>query len=252
MCNSCEWIHKYRQGDALVEIDGQKLYPADVEALTKNAATSEDSARIAEAFIAQWTAEATRYAKAQRAVRDHQRIERMVEDYRRALYVQAYEQLLVEEEMPKYIVFDSIQAYYDAHSDQFVLTENLVQGLLIVVPVEAPALKDLRKWLQVIDTEQLEKIEKYAYQNASGYELFTDKWQTTHNILLRMPLEENNLAQKLRQSNLIELSDSVNTYFLCVTDKRLIGEVMPLEYAQPEIEQIILNKRKIEFINNIR
>ncbi len=251
-CTSCDWIQKYYQGDALVEVDGQKLYRADVDAITRGATTPQDSARLADAFIQQWTAEVSLYAKARRVVHDPENIERLVEDYRRALYVQAYEQYLVEQEMPKNVAYDSVQAYYEAHPDEFVVTENLVQGLLIVVPVEAPALKDLRQWLQTLDEEHLEKIEKYAHQNASGYELFTDKWQTTHNIILRMPLEQNNLAQQLRQHDLIEMADSVNNYFLRVTDKRLIGEPMPLEYATPEIEQIILNRRKIEFINNIR
>ncbi len=249
---SCEWLHQYRLGDALVEVDGQKLYQATVDEVTRNAPTPADSAKIADAFIAQWTAEVTLYAKAQRAVRDQQAIERLVENYRRTLYVQAYEQLLVERDMPKYVEADSIQAYYDAHPEAFVLEENLIRGLLIVVPVQAPALKDLRKWLQTIDEEHLEKIEKYAYQNASGYELFTEQWQTLQNIILRMPLEQNNLTQQLRQRDIIEMSDSINTYFLRITDKRLVGEPMPIEYAQSEIEQIILNKRKIEFINNIR
>lgn len=249
---SCEWLRKYRQGDALVEVDGQKLYQATVDEITRNALTPADSTQIADAFIAQWMAEATLYAKAQRAVHDHQAIEQLVENYRRTLYVQAYEQLLVEREMPKHVEMDSIQAYYDTHSEAFVLEENLIRGLLIVVPVQAPSLKDLRKWLQTIDEVHLEKIEKYAYQNASGYELFTEQWQTLQNIILRMPLEQNNLAQQLRQRDIIEMSDSINTYFLRVTDKRLVGEPMPLEYAKPEIEQIILNQRKIEFINNIR
>ncbi len=63
-CTSCDWIQKYYQGDALVEVDGQKLYRADVDAITRGATTPQDSARLADAFIQQWTAEVSLYAKA--------------------------------------------------------------------------------------------------------------------------------------------------------------------------------------------
>ncbi len=269
--SSCTWIkqqlHQHRHGDVLVDINGQLLYRTDIDDLTRGITSPEDSARIADTYIAQWKAEATRYAKARRVIRDNKQIETLAENYRRALYVHAYEEWLVENEMPKNVHPDSIQAYYDTHTTDFILTDNLVQGMLLVVPKNAPRLERLRKLLsdvklnptkqkdnetEQLDAEVLEKIEKYAYQNASGYELFTDQWHTTQNIILRMPMEENNLGTQLRQKNIIEMSDSVNTYFLRVTDKRLIGEPMPLEYAQPEIEQIILNQRKIEFIKNIR
>ncbi len=269
--SSCTWVkqqlHQHQHGDVLVDIDGQLLYRTNIDELTRGITNPEDSARIADTYIAQWTTEATRYAKARRVIRDNKQIEALAENYRRALYVQAYEEWLVENEMPKHIHPDSIQAYYDAHITDFILDDNLVQGMFLVVPKNAPRLERLRKLLsdvkvkptkqkanetEELDADVLEKIEKYAYQNASGYELFTDQWHTTQNIILRMPMQQNTLTRQLQQTNIIEMSDSVNTYFLRVTDKRLIGEPMPLEYAQPQIEQIILNKRKIEFINNIR
>ncbi len=255
---SCEWLHKFHKGNALVEIDGQSLYQAEVDEVTRGAATPEDSARLADAYIAQWKADAELYAKARNAVGNDKQIEALVKNYERALYLHAYKEWLVENEMPKHVNPDSIQAYYLSHAEQFVLQENLIQGVLLVVPNDAPRKTQLKKDLTNLqlaseqNAELLEKIEKYAYQNASGYELFTDQWQTMQNIILRMPMERNNLSQLLRQNTLIEMNDSVNTYYLRVTDKRLIGEPMPLEYAQKEIEQIILNQRKIEFINNIR
>ncbi len=256
--SSCQFIHKRQQGDVVAEVNGQTLRQADIMAITAGSTSSADSAQRAEAYIQQWKKAIVLYDKAKQTVGKDERIEQMVADYQRALYLHAYEAWLVENEMPKHVHPDSIQAYYIAHPERFVLSENLVRGVLLVIPKGAPQMKKLRQTLEHLQLDSLgtspdlEKIEKYAYQNASGYELFTDQWHTTQNISVRMPLEENTLGKQLRQKALIELSDSVNTYFLRVTDKRLIGEPMPLEYATPEIEQIILNKRKIEFINNIR
>ena len=50
----------------------------------------------------------------------------------------------------------------------------------------------------------------------------------------------------------IEKSDSVKTYLLQVTDKHLRGEQMPIEYARPEIEKIVLSTRQVEFLQKER
>ncbi len=245
---SCTLVEKHHKGNAVVEVRGQALYRDDIKHITVHASSPEDSAQMVEEYVRQWATDVLVYDQAKRKVHESKHIEEMVENYRRALYVHAYEQQLVAEEMPKHVVEDSIQAFYAARHEHFILKESIVKGLLLVIPNDAPDMKKLRKWLGTLDAENLEKIEKYAYQNASGYELFVDRWQSTQNILLRMPLENNNLTRLLRTEPQIEIADSVNTYFLRVTDKRLKGEEMPIEYAREEIQEILLRQRQIEFL----
>ena len=100
--------------------------------------------------------------------------------------------------------------------------------------------------------EKLDEIEKYAYQNASGYELFTDKWLTTTDLLTHMPVERAEIEAQLKNKNQVEVTDSLKTYLIQVTEKHLRGERMPLEYARPEIEKIVLNERQVDFLNKER
>jgi hypothetical protein len=44
------------------------------------------------------------------------------------------------------------------------------------------------------------------------------------------------------------LEDSLSTYILQVTDKRLSGDYMPLDYARSEIEKVLLNQRRHDFL----
>ena len=100
--------------------------------------------------------------------------------------------------------------------------------------------------------EELDAIEKYAYQNASGYELFLDKWLTTTDLLAQIPVERADLESKLKAQNQIVVTDSLKTYLLQVTQKYLRGDQMPLEYARPQIEKIVLNTRQVDFLNKER
>lgn len=246
----CQFLEKHQQRDTVAEVAGQRLTASELQQITGKASTPEDSARYAEAYIRQWAEEILVYEKAKDQA--DAEVERLVEDYRRSLYVHAYEQRLVQQRMNKTIEDSVVNNYYESHRDQFILGESLLKGILLIVPNGAPKLDKLKKQLAEPDEENIEHIEKYAYQYATGYELFTRKWMPATHIVLRLPLETNNLVQQLKKSDLIEVQDSLSTYLLQVTDKCLPGEVMPIEYARPEIEEILLAQRQSVFLREQR
>ncbi|MCM1034166.1 MAG: hypothetical protein NC038_00400 [Paludibacter sp.] len=246
--SGCEFIRQHQLGGAVVSVAEQSLYYADLKHLTANAVSPEDSARIADSYIQQWASDILLYHYAKQAAKDPKSLDALAEDYKRSLYIYEYEQQLVEQRMPKQISPESIQTFYATYPERFTLRENLIKGMFIVIPIAAPATDKLKVWMQTLNEDDLELIEKHAYQYANGYELFTDRWQTQHNIMLRIPAENDNFNQLLKTGNLIELRDSTNLYLLRITDKRLIGEPMPLEFATPEIEKILLNRRQVAFL----
>ena len=253
LTTGCQWFDKrHQQAGAAAEINGNYLYQATLDSLTLGL-SGEDSARVAQQYIGQWAKDILMYEHAK--ARTDKQIDAQVEAYRRALYVHAYEEHLVERRMPKAVPDSAIQQLYDQMPDRFLLNESLVKGAMVVVVSDAPNLQKLRKAMSELSNRNLDAmddIEKYAYRNASGYELFTDRWLTVSDLLPLMPIERSELENRLKQSTLIETSDSTRTYLLQVTDKCLRGERMPLEYARPEIEQIILSDRRVEFLQKER
>jgi hypothetical protein len=146
-----------------------------------------------------------------------------------------------------------VLAYYEANKHHFVLRETILRGVLLVVPNGAPSMDQLKRYIvEPQDEEHIEWVEKYAYQYASGYELFLDEWKTANQILLRMPFEEDNLQKQLKQQRQITMQDSLNSYILQVVDVYVKGEQMPIDYARKEIEKIILSQRQVDFIESER
>ena len=259
----CQALEKKQQVGAVAELNGQYLYRSTLDSWTLGL-NSEDSLRVVQLFIRQWAQDILLYDNS--TARTHQEIEQMVSEYRRTLYAQAYEDRLVERRMPKSIPDSAVQAIYDRMPDRFILDESIVKGVLLVVPNDAPNLSKVKQWLLKIGTERQERkerknskatnvlddIEKYVYQNASGYELFTDQWTTVTALTRQMPVERADLETKLKYGNRIEISDSTQTFILQVTEKHMRGEKMPVEYARPQIEKIILNARRVEFLRKER
>lgn len=246
MLVGCAAYEKKNQSGAAVVLNGHYIYRSTLDSLTLGL-SPEDSMRVAQQYISQWAKDVLVYDKAQ--AHKQQGIEMMVANYRRSLYVQAYEQSLIEKRMPKTIMDSTIVQIYQQMPDRFRLDESIMKGILVVVPNDAPNIDKLRKWLE---EQEMDNIEKYAYQNAQGYELFDDKWLTTSDMIRRIPIEHAELETRLKTNNRIEVADSLRTYILEVTEKCLKGEQMPLDYARPEIEQVVLSARQVEFLQKER
>lgn len=246
LLGSCTALEKQQKVGAAVEVNGQYLYRSTLDSLTVGL-SSEDSLRMVQQYISQWTKDILEYDKAK--ARTKSDLEKLVEEYRRALYVQAYEQQLIERHMPKAVPDSVVMQVYEQMPNRFLLDESIVKGILVVVPKDARDIAKLRGWMA---KEKLDEIEKYAYQNASGYELFADKWLTTTDLLAHIPAERAEMENMLKAKNQIEVTDSLKTYVLQVTEKHLRGEQMPMEYARPEIEKIVLYERQVDFLNKER
>lgn len=242
----CAAYEKKNQSGAAVEVNGQYLYRSTLDSLTLGL-NPEDSMRVAQQYISAWAKDILIYDNAKSHT--NSAIESQVEDYRRALYVHAYEEYLIERRMPKNVADSTVVQLYGQMPDRFKLDESIVKGILVVVPIDAPKADKLRGYMA---KQELDKIEKYAYQNASGYELFLDKWLTATELLMQIPVERAELETALKNKNQIEFADTVKTYLLQVTDKHLRGEQMPLEYARPQIEKIVLATRQVDFLQKER
>lgn len=286
--SSCDVLERKHQAGVAVEVNGRYLYQSTLDSLTLGL-SSEDSLRVTERYIRQWVQDRliVDNANAQR----NDAIENMVNAYRSSLYIQAYEQMLIEKRMPKEVADSTVEQLYQQVADRMLLKESIVKGILVVVANDAPMMSDLRRWLLMANGEKVEPakvkgekgkakdgkkwkvesrkkkeepaepqeegnvlddIEKYAYQYASGYELFTDEWKSASELQLLMPFERNEIDAMLRRSSQIELADTVNTYILQVMDKRLSGEQMPIDYARPQLEEYILSTRQSAFLKDER
>ena len=246
----CDRLDIKRLQGVVAECYGESLLATEIEALTLGL-SAEDSAQVAEQYVHQWAINLLM----KDVIRGNQNkeIERLVAEYRRSLYQHEWEQHLVARRMSQHVEDSVVLAYYEANKHHFVLRETILRGVLLVVPNGAPSMDQLKRYIvEPQDEEHIEWVEKYAYQYASGYELFLDEWKTANQILLRMPFEEDNLQKQLKQQRQITMQDSLNSYILQVVDVYVKGEQMPIDYARKEIEKIILSQRQVDFIESER
>ena len=245
----CSKIKSYRLGDAVARVGEKALYADEVSMATIDANSSEDSLRLAEEYIKKWATDIVLSEKARSESKNSKQIEALVEQYRRSLYINDWEQTVIEEDMNKQVSQEELQAYYDSHTDEFVLREPLLKGILLIVPQDAPDRRKLPQWLKDPTIENLEKIEKYAYQFASAYDLSLEQWISWYSLTSYIPTLD---KKKLQINQVIEKTDSANAYYFFVSDMLKEKDAMPLSFATPYIESAILQNRKQKYLEDRR
>ena len=123
--------------------------------------TKDDSLLFAEHYIRTWVEDLLLYEKAQNNIPDNEEIDRLVENYRKALIMHTYQEELIGQRLTKDIPEQEIAEYYEKNKELFKLDRPLVKGLFIKVPLTAPQLTNVRKWYKSEAQEAVEHLEKY-------------------------------------------------------------------------------------------
>ncbi len=242
---SCSLFEKKQAAGVVAELKGHQLTRIELDQIT-SAADKADSAAIAEQYIRQWAEDILLYDEAKD--RPSAEVEKLVEDYRRSLYIHEYEQRLVARYRPHHWQDSVVRTVYANNKNRLRLHQTIVKGVLVIVPQKTPKQEKVKKWLSTLTEDNIDKIDKYALQYATGYEFFADEWRSANQILMQIPTETDILNQHIAKRNQIIVEDSASVYILQLTDKRMSGDIMPMDYAKEQIEQILLNRWQVDFM----
>lgn len=245
---SCSKKAQETERTAILEVEGKFLYQDEIQQIIPPNINATDSAEIAQSFIRKWVTDVLMYENAKRNVTNKSEIEELVEGYRKSLTIHQYQQKMIEQRLPKEPSDEELQAFYTQYSEQLELKEDIIQGLLLIVPAKAPKMESVRSWVQSGNDKSLENIEKYSIQNAISYDYFGDKWMSFTEILKKIPIQVEDPSSYVANRRFIETSDSTQHYFLRITNFRNSGNVEPFEMAKNKISNILLNKLKADFM----
>jgi len=232
----------------LLEVEGKFLYQDELQSVIPPNANDTDSIDIAKSYIQNWVTDVLMYENAKRNITNKDEIEELVENYRKSLTIHQYQQKMIEQRLPKEPAEEDLKTFYAQYSSQLILKENILKGLLLIVPKKAPKIGNVRNWVQSGNAKSLESIEKYSIQNAISYDYFGDKWLSLSEIMKKIPLKIEDPSKFVSSNKFVEMEDSTQHYFLKIESFRVSGQVEPYEMAKDRISTILLNKQKSDFI----
>ena len=99
----------------VAEVNGIFLYEEDVLRSLPLNLPREDSARYADDFIRNWVEETLLYQQAEHNVKTGERIEQMVQAYRKSLIIQDYQQQLIAQYLSEELTEEEMLRFYDGN-----------------------------------------------------------------------------------------------------------------------------------------
>lgn len=252
LLGSCKKEYDHKGRTPLVKVEDNFLYREDLDSAKPFGLTGVDSITFAQKYIEDWSKEALLLAEAENNIPNTVSINKRVEQYRKSLIIGIYQQELMKQRVSATISEDSIKRYYEAEKQLFNLEHAMIKGLFIKLPMNAPQIKEVKKWCVSYKSEDLDKLEKYVLRNSLNYDYFADNWRHLHEVVNMLPINEADALSVLSKSKLIEVSDESYVYLLSISEIIHKGETMPYEVAKPEVIDVIINKNRIEYIEKVK
>ncbi|MBQ2856432.1 MAG: peptidyl-prolyl cis-trans isomerase [Bacteroidaceae bacterium] len=251
--SGCSQKHDHKGKTPLVEVGGKFLYQEDLQAALPLNLSTDDSVLFAESYIRNWVEDALLFEKAEDNIRDGEKVKALVESYRKALVMHAYQEELVKQQLAEDITQEEIADYYEKNKSLFVLEKPMVKGLFIKVPLKSSGLADVRRWYKKNAQDAIEKLEKYSLRNAVTYDYFYDQWRPLEEVEAMIPAKSwTSESNYLKQNRNVELKDTTFHYFLHIEEYLSKGEQKPLDFAQEEIKEILINLKRVDFVNRVK
>ncbi|MCF8222271.1 MAG: hypothetical protein K9J25_03925 [Bacteroidales bacterium] len=238
---------------ALAQVGDKLLYAEQIPVNKANGITREDSISMARNYIDRWIRNELILKKAEENLSEQYQneINRKLEETRANLMIYQYEQQMMLQKMDTLVRDSAITNYYDKHLGNFSLQESIAKVLFLKLPVEAPNIEKARLWYKSDDQNNIKNLESYAYQFAEKFDDFGENWIRMSFLLRELPSDIGNVSNFLKSNSYYETSDSSFNYFVNIRDYRLKGSLAPIEYVRDDIKTIILNNRKIEFLQKV-
>lgn len=235
-------------GNVLVRIGNSTLTLTELRDAVPQGTPEEDSVRLAQNYIQRWidTHLITDIVAPQ--IPDMDEINRLTEQYRLSLIEDAYRARMYNKKGEYNIPEDTLKAYYEASKDYLKLKSPIVKGVFLKFADNSEQLKDARRLFKSERQDDIDKLEKLAYDGAVYYEYFRDRWIDWQKMLAVIPSDFGNEPLSYPGNHKsTDLSADGFTYLLYITDYKAAGTQIPYEYAREQIRDAILYDRQKEY-----
>lgn len=249
----CDLFEKPEDRNVVVRVNDSFLYEEDILDLINADTSPEDSALIVSNYITRWATQQLLIDRAELNLPEEKQREfdDLVRNYRNELYTTAYTEALVSKNLDTSFGEEELGRYFEEHKENFKLKEDLVKLRYISLSKNNNKLEEIREWFVDFEEEDKVELDKISLQ-FNNYSFNDSVWVRTKEVYNKIgPLSVEDRSKLLKKSNFLELEDSLSVYLIYVKDMLLKNEQAPLDYASATIEQILLNKRKLDLTKEL-
>jgi len=250
---ACSLFDEKVDEEVIARVENKYLFFSDIDGIVPSNTPKEDSVQIINNHITNWIKDNLILHKAELNLEANQKdVQKQLEDYRRSLIVYSYEKELIKQRLDTTVTSGEILAFYKGNNLNFELKDDIVKVRYLKVKKKAPQVKKIRKIYKSTKKEDHEKLKELAHQYAEKFHLTDEEWIYFDELKKEVPIQVSDNKGYLKNIKNIEVEDSLSYYFIHIKDYKLKNDVSPLSFEKHNIKNIIINKRKLSLINEVR
>lgn len=248
---SCNYFTKETNTEALARVGDTYLYAAELDSLVPNNTSKADSAVIIKSYINRWVTQKLLIKAAERNLDDSKKEEfsNLIKQYKNDLYTKAYIEKMVQTTVDTLVSNDELQKYYKENKENFKTNGTLVQLRYVYFSKDHPKYATIKSNFTNFKKSDAKFWKTYQMQFKSSA-LNDSVWVSLNEVYRKIPfISPENRNKYISEGMAFEKSDSLNNVYL-IKIKKVINrnQISPFEYLKPTLQQVILNRRKLELI----
>jgi len=250
---SCDNYFKNQSNLDVARVEDEYLTQNQIEGIFENSTNFADSTMVLNNHINNWAANKLLVQRAlvNLSEENQNRIQALVDDYKRDILINSYIDALVNENMNLEVTSYALDSLYDNYKETFKLTEDLFKIRFIYVSNLNPDISLFKKKLRRFNTDDARYLDSLSFQ-FNRFSLNDSIWKNKNEVFYQLPNLKKLNKYMLKKPNFIEIKDSLGLYLINIKDVLKANQYAPLEYVSETLKRMVINKRKLVFIDQLR
>jgi hypothetical protein len=147
---------------------------------------------------------------------------------------------------------EEIEQYYNDNIANFQLKNNIVRVYYARFESDFVHSRKFRNFFYSSNPVHRDSVEYYIENYSDLYFLNDETWILFSDVLKFVPMKAYNEEAFLENNRKIDFQEDGYHYYVCFSDFRIKEGVSPLSFERENVRKIILNKRRLSIINDMR
>ena len=214
---------------------------------------SVDSATFVNKEINRWIKNQVILDKAKLYIDENDKeLQLKVKKYKELLIINKYQTELINNEFDTTILKSDVEEYYKNHQEDFILHKNIVKARFVKVNNETLNLKKIENLVITKDDSEMKELSKFCEMYAENSFLNDSIWMYFSDFDQKIIISEKERKKIFSKKNkLYSFTDDNFISLFFIKDYQIKGEESPLPFVFSNIREILRNKNKQKFLNEI-
>ena len=250
---SCDNYFKNQSNIDVARVEDEYLTQFEINNIFENSKDLADSTMVLSNYVNNWAANILLIQRAlvNLTEENQNRIQDLVDDYEKNILINSYIDAMINENMNLEVSPYELESFYKKYKETFKLTEDIFKIRFVYISNLNPDIRLFKKKLRRFNIDDVRYLDSLSFQ-FNRFSLNDSVWKNKNEVFYQLPNLKKVNKYMLKKSNFIEIKDSLGLYLINIKDVLKANQFAPQEYVSETLKRMIINNRKLVFIDQLR